>query len=173
MTPGVDTMPCAAALAEGLRVAPRAGTVYQTEPWATFKVEARELFERHWREIALNHAEVPLDIDHARYDAMAAAGGLHVLTVRRAGKLIGYHIAIVSGHLHYASTLHGITDVYWIAPECRHGVTAVRMFQAVERELKRRGVRKLFTATKLHLDQGALFEHLGYRPVERLYAKLI
>lgn len=156
-----------------VRVQAPQGTVYQTEPWATFKVEARELFERHWREIALNHAEVPLDIDHERYDALASAGGLHVLTVRRAGVLIGYHIAIVSGHLHYRSTLHGITDVYWIAPECRHGVTAVRMFQAVERELKRRGVRKLFTATKLHLDQGALFEFLGYNPVERLYAKLI
>jgi hypothetical protein len=149
------------------------GTVYQTEPWATFKVEARELFELHWREIALNHAEVPLDIDYARYDAMAAVGGLHVLTARRVGTLIGYHVALISPHLHYRSTLHGITDVYWIAPECRHGITAVRFFQAVERELKRRGVRKLFTATKLHLDQGSLFEYLGYKPVERLYAKLI
>lgn len=158
---------------EGARVATPAGTVYQAEPWSTFKVEARELFERHWREIALNHAEVPLDIDYARYDSLARAGGLHVLTVRRAGALIGYHVAIVSPHLHYQSTLHGITDVYWIAPECRHGLTAVRLFQAVERELKKRGVRKLFTATKLHLDQGPLFEFLGFKPVERLYAKLI
>jgi L-amino acid N-acyltransferase YncA len=149
------------------------GTVYQTEPWSSFKAEARELFQRHWREVALNHAEVPLDIDYARYDALEAAGGLHVLTARRGGLLIGYQVTIVSPHLHYRSTLHGITDVYWIAPECRHGVTAMRLFQAAERELKKLGVRKLFTATKLHLDQGPLFERLGYRPVERLYAKLI
>lgn len=149
------------------------GTIYQTEPWATFKAEARELFVRHWKEVALNHADVPLDIDHARYDALAAAGGLHVLTARRGGLLIGYQVTIVSPHLHYRSTLHGITDVYWIAPECRHGVTAIRLFQAAERELKKLGVRKLFTATKLHLDQGSLFERLGYKPVERLYAKLI
>jgi len=149
------------------------GTVYAVECWHDVKAEMVPLWERHWREVALNHAEVPLDVDHERYDAMADNGGLHVLTVRRNGKLIGYHIAIVSGHLHYKSTLHGITDVYWIAPECRHGVTAVRMFQAVERELKKLGVRKLFTATKLHLDQGSLFEHLGYKPVERLYAKIL
>lgn len=161
-----------ATASEGVRTVQR-GTVYQTEPWRSFKGEARELFVRHWREVALNHADVPLDIDHARYDALADVGGLHVLTVRRDGLLIGYHVAIVSGHLHYASTLHGITDVYWIAPECRHGITAMRLFQAVERELKKLGVRKLFTATKLHMDQGPLFERLGYKPVERLYAKLI
>ncbi len=158
---------------EGARTAPAVGTVYQVEPWSSFKVEARELFVRHWREIALNHAEVPLDIDYERYDEMAARGAVHVLTARRNGLLIGYHVAFIAGHMHYRSTLHAVTDVYWIAPECRHGVTAMRLLQAVERELKRRGVRKLFTATKLHLDQGPLFERLGYRPVERMYAKLI
>lgn len=157
---------------EGTR-APMPGTVYAVEPWSSFKHEAAQLFKRHWREIALNHAEVPLDIDHERYDALAEAGALHIVTARKGGLLIGYHLAIVSGHLHYKSTLHGITDIYYVVPECRHGTLAIRLFQAVERELKKVGVRKLFTATKLHLDQGRLFEHLGYKPVERLYAKLI
>lgn len=131
------------------------------------------MFVEHWKEVALNHAEVPLDVAWDRYNALDDAGALHVLTARRDGVLVGYHIAIVTAHLHYASTLHGITDVYWIAPAYRTGRTGLRMFQAVERELKKLGVRKLFTATKLHLDQGALFEYMGYKPVERLYAKLI
>lgn len=152
---------------------PKTGTVYAVERWRDLRTEMLPLLVRHWREVALNHADVPLDIDEARYAQLDEAEALHILTVRRDGLLIGYHVAIVSSHLHYASTLHGITDVYWIAPECRHGVTAMRMFQAVERELKARGVRKLFTATKLHMDQGPLFERLGYKPVERLYAKLI
>lgn len=148
-------------------------TVYQVERWRDIKGEMLPLLKRHWREVALNHESVPLDIDHEQYDALDESGALHILTVRRGGLLIGYHVAIVTGHLHYKSTLHGITDVYWIAPECRHGVTAMRMFQAVEHELGALGVRKLFTATKLHMDQGPLFERLGYKPVERLYAKLI
>lgn len=159
-----------AVLAEGVT---RPGTFYRVERWKHLRAEMLPLLVRHWREVALNHADVPLDIDEAKYAELDEAGALHIVTVRRDGLLIGYHVAIVSPHLHYASTLHGITDVYWIAPECRHGVTAMRLFQAVERELKARGVRKLFTATKLHLDQGPLFERLGYRPVERLYAKLI
>lgn len=163
---------CMAAL-EGTKSPLPPGTVYQVERWRDLRREMLPLLKRHWREVALNHEAVPLDIDDEQYDSLDESGTLHILTVRRQGLLIGYHVAIVSGHLHYKSTLHGITDVYWIAPECRHGVTAMRMFQAVERELAKLGVRKLFTATKLHLDQGPLFERLGYRPVERLYAKLI
>lgn len=153
--------------------AQKPGTAYAVERWRDLKREMMPLLVRHWREIALNHADVPLDIDEARYKALDESDALHIVTARRNGLLIGYHVAIVSTHLHYASTLHGITDVYYVAPECRHGVTGMRLFQAVERELKKLGVRKLFTATKLHLDQGPLFERLGYHPVERLYAKLI
>lgn len=148
-------------------------TTYAVERWKDLRAEMLPLLVRHWKEVALNHADVPLDIDEARYKQLDESDALHIVTVRREGELIGYHVAIVTPHLHYASTLHGITDVFWIAPECRHGVTALRMFQRVERELKKRGVRKLFTATKLHLDQGSLFEHMGYRAVERLYSKLI
>lgn len=149
------------------------GTVYAVERWRDLKREMMPLLVRHWREIALNHADVPLDIDEAKYKSLDDTGALHIVTARRNGLLIGYHVAVVATHLHYASTLHGITDVYYVAPECRHGVTGMRLFQAVERELKKLHVRKLFTATKLHLDQGPLFERLGYKPVERLYAKLI
>ena len=148
-------------------------TAYAVERWRDLRPEMLPMLVRHWREIALNHADVPLDIDEARYAQLDESGSLQIVTARREGVLIGYHVAIVTAHLHYASTLHGITDVYYIAPEARHGVTGMRLFQAVEHEMKALGVRKLFTATKLHLDQGPLFERLGYKPVERLFAKLI
>lgn len=150
-------------------------TSYQVEPWSSFKLEAAGLFVRHWNEVALNHTEVPLDIDEDKYDELADDGKLHIVTVRRNGRLVGYHLTIVAAHLHYKSTLHGFTDVYWIAPECRHGIVGLRMFQHVDNCLKAFGVRKRFTAVKLHmhLDQGRLLEYLGYQPVERLYSKLI
>lgn len=148
-------------------------TVYSVERWAALKPEMLPLLVEHWKEIALNHAEVPLDIDHERYDALDEAGVLHIVTAREDGVLIGYHVAIVSTHLHYKSTLHGITDVYYIAPAKRQGFTGIRLFQTVEKELKTLGVKKLFTGTKLHLDLGRMFERLGYKPVERLYAKII
>jgi GNAT superfamily N-acetyltransferase len=156
-----------------------AGTTYAVERWRDIRGEMIPMLVRHWREVALNHDDVPLDIDEQKYSDLDEAGALHIVTARRGGVLIGYHVAIVSTHLHYRSTLHGITDVYFVLPEYRAGRTGLRLFQAVERELgqvkRERGHRhmKLFTATKLHLDQGRLFEHLGYTAVERLYAKLI
>lgn len=146
---------------------------YQAEAWAAFREDVRVLLPQHWEEIALDRAKVPLDVDWPRYDALAAAGALHCVTAREDGRLIGYHVAIVSGHLHYASTLHGFTDVYFLLPEARAGRTGLRLFQEVERQMRALGVKKLFTGTKLHLDQSRLLEHLGYRRTEYLYTKLI
>ncbi|QRF55306.1 GNAT family N-acetyltransferase [Variovorax paradoxus] len=163
---------CALAL-EGTVTPPPAGTTYKVERWRDLRREMLPLLVQHWKEIALNHAAVPLDIDHEKYDALDKDGALHIVTVRQDGELVGYHVAIISGHLHYKSTLHGITDVYWLAPAHRQGFTGIRLFRHVEKEMAALGVRKLFTGTKVHLDMSKLFEHLGYKRVEYLYAKLI
>lgn len=152
-------------------------TAFAVERWPAIKAEMLPLLHEHWLEIALHRDKVPLDIDDARYTALDEQGALRIVTARRGGKLIGYHVAIFSGHLHYKSTPHYITDVYWIAPACRHGITAVRLFQAAEadaRALVKDGRWiKFYTAVKLHLDNGPLFERMGYRPTERLYTKLV
>lgn len=147
--------------------------VYAVERWKDIRAEMLPLLVRHWREVALNHADVPLDIDEGRYSALDESGGLHIVTARVDGALIGYHVAIISTHLHYASTLHGISDVYYIAPEYRQGFTGIRIFQRVEAEMRALGVKKLFTGTKVHLDMSRIFERLGYRRVEYLYSKIL
>jgi hypothetical protein len=153
--------------------------VFRVERWRDLRAEMLPLLERHWREVAVNQAEVPLDINQGRYDSIDEDERLHIVTARADGGLVGYHVAIIDTHLHYASTLHGFTDVYWLHPEHRTGRTGLRLFEAVQRELAaekvRRGYRvmKLISATKLHLDQGPLFEYLGYRPVERVYSKIV
>jgi L-amino acid N-acyltransferase YncA len=149
---------------------------YQVERWAAFAADAQDLFRQHWLEIALGHAKVPLDVAHDRYQAMCDQDVLHIVTVRDNGRLVGYHVAIVSGHLHYASTLHGITDVYYLLPKYRRGRTGIRLFQRVEAEMRALGVEKLFTGVKLHTadgQSGRLFEYLGYTPTETLYTKLL
>lgn len=173
-----EASPCHAAgsylgPSEGVRAASPVGTIYKVESWRNLRREMLPLLVQHWKEIALNHADVPLDIDHEKYDALDRSGALHIVTVRQDGELVGYHVAIISGHLHYKSTLHGITDVYWLAPAHRQGFTGIRLFKHVEKEMTALGVRKLFTGTKVHLDMSKLFERLGFKRVEYLYAKLI
>ena len=44
----------------------RVGTFYRVERWKHLRAEMLPLLVRHWREIALNHADVPLDIDEGQ-----------------------------------------------------------------------------------------------------------
>lgn len=149
---------------------------YQVEKWRDLRPDMEPILREHWLEIALGHDKVPLDIDHDKYNALCDCGALRIVTVRDDGRLIGYHVAIVGGHLHYASTCHGITDVYFILPEYRKGRVGIRMFQFVEADMRSLGVKKLFTGCKLHTadgKSGKLFEYLGYKATETLFTKYI
>lgn len=146
---------------------------YAVEDWFEVRHEMEPLWFRHWDEVALNKDKMPLSPDFANYDAMEQLGMLHIVVARKEGEIIGYHFTLVRPHLHYVTTLCGMTDIYYIDPEHRTGRTPLRLFQFVEKSLKDRGVKKLFTGTKLSLDAGPLFEFMGWHPTETLYTKYI
>lgn len=146
---------------------------FAVEPWLEVKDEMSALWPRHWSEVALDHEAIPLDPDLVLYDYMATAGILHCVIAREAGRIIGYHLSIVKPHLHYRSSLHAHTDVYYIEPEHRKGMTGVRLFKEAEKSLVARGVKKMITGTKLSLDMSRIFEWLGWRETERTYTKCI
>jgi GNAT superfamily N-acetyltransferase len=146
---------------------------YQVEQWRDIVAEMEVLWPAHWEEIAINRDSIKLAPDYQSYEAFADSGALHIVTAREAGKIAGYHITIVRPHLHYKNDLHGFTDVYYIQPEHRQGWVGVKLFKYVEKTLKARGVKKLFTGTKLHLDMGRIFERLGFHETERLYTKVL
>ena len=146
---------------------------YQVEDWHDVKDEALPLLQRHWEEVAADKAEIPMAIDYASYDALAASGVLHILVARKDGEMIGYYCAVVRSHLHYVTTLFAFTDIFFIAPEHRKGMAGVRLFTEMEKSLKARGVKKFFGATKPWLDVGPIFERLGYTKHEVVYSKMI
>lgn len=149
--------------------------VFQAENFRSFQPELAQLVTAHWDEVALDHDTVPLDPDYPRYYALQDAGSLSCVTARQGegGPLVGYHIALIGGHLHYGSTKHGITDVYYLSPGHRKGFTGVRLFKAVDQEMRRLGVVKLITGTKVHLDIGPILKRLGYRKTEDVYTKVL
>ncbi|MET3133628.1 hypothetical protein AAKU55_003918 [Oxalobacteraceae bacterium GrIS 1.11] len=146
---------------------------FQVEKWRDALPDMEPILVQHWHEIALGHDKVPLDIARERYQSLCDAGALHVVTARKDGAMVGYHVAIVSGHLHYLSTPHAITDVYFILPAYRRGFTGIRLFRFVEAAMRTLGVKKLVTGTKLHLDMGAILRWLGYSATETVYTKYI
>lgn len=135
--------------------------------------EAKPLLERHWEEIALDQASVKLDPNWPRYVELSEAGALSIVTLRAQGRLVGYSCMILSPGLHYRSTFEARMDIFWLAPEYRGRMGGVRLFRAVESELRRRGVKRAYVGSKLHKDVGRLFEALSYRPIETWYSKLL
>jgi GNAT superfamily N-acetyltransferase len=143
------------------------------EPFAPFCAEVQPLLPRHWEELALNKDKVPLDPDYQRYAELDAKGALSVVTMRRNGALVGYSIMVVTPGLHYRTCLEARMDIFWVAPEVRGRMGGLRLFRTHEKELKRRGVKRIYTGSKLHKDSSRLFLALGYEPVETYFSKWI
>lgn len=146
---------------------------FAVEPFADMIREAKPMLERHWEELALDKEHIQLAPDWQRYAQLEAKGALSVVTVRENGKLVGYAWFVVERGLHYSSTLEAYMDIYWLMPEVRGRYGGVRLFHAVEAELKRRGVKRVHVGSKLHQDSSRLFRALNYQPTEVWFSKLL
>ncbi len=146
---------------------------FQLEAWPEIVEELKPLFPRHWREIGVDHEAIPMDMDYEAYGRAHDTEHLKIITARDRSKLVGYCMAFSSTHLHYKSTLFGLGDLYWLAPEYRSGPAGVRMFLAFEKLHKSLGARKLTSISKLHSDVSPMFLELGWKPQETTFTKVL
>lgn len=150
----------------------RSAPVFSVERYQDTIAEVRLLYPAHWAEIALDHAAIPLEPDYERYDALAAAGILHLVTARVQRELIGYHLSMIHGHLHYKSSLTCFTDIFYLKPEHRNGFTGYKMLKFFRDSVRTMGVQKVYMGTKLSHDIGPLLERLGFKAIERIYSQV-
>ncbi len=146
---------------------------YQKETWAKLLPELPALFVMHWQEVGLDREKIPLDPDWERYALLEAQGILHMVTARDDGILIGYYVALVLPHLHYKSSRTAFSDIFFIHPEYRRGLTGYKLFLETEKMLKKLGVQKSYVMTKQHLPLNILMKRLKYRFIEKIYTKLL
>jgi GNAT superfamily N-acetyltransferase len=146
---------------------------FAVEPWATFRHEAARLWVKHWEEVAIHQDTISLNIDFDQYDVQDAMGALSIIAARHKGAIVGYWAGFIRPHFHYADSLTAFTDVYFVEREFRKKGLGQGLFAFVEKTLKARGVQKIFTATKLHLNHSALFEAAGYTATEIVFTKLL
>lgn len=128
--------------------------------------ELKPLLPDHWRELGLYQDDMPLDPDYEKYFAHEEVGSLVYCTLRVGGTLEGYFIGFVTPGLHYQTTLTCMMDICLIRPAFR-GMRAGRvLFDEVERELRRRGVKMWWVGSKNHKPIVGFFEALGFTPEE-------
>jgi GNAT superfamily N-acetyltransferase len=148
---------------------------FAVESWPDFWRDAEgALIYRHYQELALHQGQIPLSPDVEKYEAADKLGMAHIVTVRHEGKLVGYFIAAIIGHLHYKNAgPMATTDIYYLSPEFRTGGIGLKMLLFLEESLKAKGVVKIYLSTKAHQDHGPLFEALGYQLSDRVFTKLV
>lgn len=157
------------------RANPRAvGSVaFAVENLRNVLLEMSPLFRAHWLEAAMYKEHIPLELDTDKYLALSDAGVLFLVTIRDAGKLVGYYVAMLTKPIRYKTLLVGVTDVFYLMPEYRRGRNGIELFKYVERELKARGVKKIVVGTKAHLHNERIFEYLGFDKAEVYYTKYL
>lgn len=133
--------------------------------------EMKPLFPEHWKELALNQDEVPLDPQYDIYLARDARGEVLFVAGRNDGELIAYFVGFVASGLHYKTCRTLTMDIFWVKPEHRGKSAGLRLFKAVEQEARRRGVQRMFVGSKLHKDASWLFERLKFTAVETYFSK--
>ncbi len=135
--------------------------------------ELKPLFPLHWEELALNKDSVPLDPMYDVYEQRDERGEVCFVTLRDKGELIGYFVGFINPGLHYKTCLTCIMDIFYVVQDKRGQRGGIKLFQAVETELKRRGVQRWFVGEKLHQPCAKLFEYLGFEPVETTHSKML
>ena len=143
-------------------------TTYQRETVAQVLDEIKPLLMKHWEEIA-HFKAVPLDPDYDAYLRAEAQGKLRVFTARKDGTLVGYSVFFM-GNLHYRSARIATQDILFLLPECR-GFTGYRLIRFSDSELKAEGVEVTYHHVKVAHDFGPLLAHMGYAPVDIIYAR--
>lgn len=142
------------------------------EPLSERLHELKPLFPQHYRELALNQDQVPLDPDYDIYLTRDRLGEVLFVAGRELGRLVAYFVGFVAPGLHYRTCLTLTEDIFYVLPEYRGQNAGFRLFKAVEQAAWARGVQRMFVGSKLHKDASWLFENLGYVEVERYYSKL-
>ncbi len=146
----------------------------QAESFMAGLTELKELLPFHYEELAMNKDKVPLDPCYELYQFQEEHNQLIYMTVRDDGKLVGYFIGFIQPGLHYRTCLTCVMDIFFIHPEARgKAMLGIRLFRALEKELKTRGVQRWMVGSKIKADASALFKRLKFAPIETYYSKWI
>lgn len=135
--------------------------------------EMKPHLSRHYDELSVHKSHgVALNPDFDWYLRQSEQGGIVYVTLRSEGALVGYFVGLISRHPHYR-TLECKMDLLYVVPEHRGSRGGLVLGQAVEAELKRRGVQTWWMGFKEehreHMEK--LLQFLGMKKAETYYMK--
>lgn len=149
------------------------GYLLQCERFADAQEELHGLHVRHYAETEKYRAGIPLDMNYEAFKERDRAGGLLQFTarVKETGELVGNMRVYLARSMH-TQTLISTEDTFYVVPEHRGGMMAVRLWQFAEAAGKSIGVREAYFDSKLVNKAGRMAEYLGYTAFATKYVKI-
>jgi hypothetical protein len=135
--------------------------------------ELKPLLPGHYEELSLHRGKgFKLNPRYDDYLNREAQGQVLYVTLRKSGNLIGYFVGHIVPGLHYQDCLTLHSDIYYVVPEHRGDGAGLVLFNAVKKELKRRGGNLWMSGDKefAHMHTGKLHQAIGFEKVENVYA---
>lgn len=146
--------------------------IFRRESYSSMIDGIKTLLPSHWRELARNRDDIPLDPDYDMYRRADAAGMIMALAARLDGALVGYAIYFVRPHHHYKGATWAVSDIFWLHPDYRNLGNGKALFEAVEQELRNIGCTVCHTTLKAdHPAAAYVLEALGHTKIELGYSK--
>jgi hypothetical protein len=143
---------------------------YQHEKFDDYYSEVKDLWQQHYEEIAERTDVIKLDPDVDRYKYLEQNGMLEIHTVRDDGTLIGYSLWFLSYNIHYKKSYVASSDILYIAPSHRKGMTGIKFIKWTIAEIKKQNPQKIVFHVKPIKDYGHILERLGANYFEKLYS---
>ena len=123
----------------------------------------------HFLEISY-HVDWKFELDKAMYLAADSAGRYKIFTVWHNGELIGYAGYFVSRHPH-VNILQAYQDMIYLRPDYRKLNIGAQLIEFADSMLKNLGISVVFCAVTEKVDYSKTIIPMGYKLVDRLYAR--
>lgn len=144
--------------------------VFACEPVMAIWDEVMALASLHWVGTTGFRRHEPFNPSLARYAAYEQQGCFFCFTARDQGVLVGYFGIYVTPSMH-SQLLTATEDTFFLHPDARRGLNAVRFIKYVERQLAKMGVHEILFSCESENPAHRLLTFLKYEPVIQQYRK--
>lgn len=146
---------------------------FAIEKVAHARNELEPLIYAQWLEVENNQDRIKLNPDWEVYSFLETHNLLRLYTARDKNKLVGYFCVTMGVSLHHKDHKFAISDVIYLKPESRNGMTAYKLISYAEKNLNEIGVSVLTVNTKVKKPFDKLLDRMGFKLDEKQYTKYI
>ncbi len=148
--------------------------IFARESLSKIKPDITPLLDKEWAESPIaDHWDFGIDPDWAQYNLMDKHNMLHAFTARKNRQLTGYAVFILSESPHHKNTLLAKLDLFYMEPEARKGMAAVKLLRFAEMHLVASGAKIVALSCFSGSRVSAIYQKMGYTPTEQVFFKMV